>query len=85
VHAHDPNQHGPVDPGNSPDTILPRLRGQTSGSGSIIQLPGIVKSRPAKFQSVGSGTVLVGSLRGLAVSVVMVMVMVNSLAMAGGA
>ena len=81
MHAYDPDQYGPVDPGNRPDTILPRLRGQTSSNGGIVQLPGIVKSRPAKFQGVGSGTVLVGSLRRLAAS----MVMVNGLAMAGGA
>jgi len=42
-----------------------------------------VKSRPAKVQALGSGTVVVGSLRGLASGVVVVMV--NSLAMAGWA
>jgi hypothetical protein len=92
MHAHNPDQHRPIDPGHRPNTILSGLHGKASGNGSIVRLPGIVDSRPAKLQAVGAGivpsegikvcigaAVLFGLLRGLAASFV-----VNALAVAGG-
>jgi hypothetical protein len=54
VHAHDPDQHGPIDSGHRSNTILSGLRGKASGRGGIVGLPGIVQSRPAKLPVVGT-------------------------------
>ena len=53
MHAHDPDQHRPIEPAHSPDAILSRLHGEIMRA-RLVTLPGVVHGRPPKVTLVRS-------------------------------
>ena len=60
MHAHDPDQHGPIDSRDRSDAVLPRFCGETACRRGIIPLPGVMEGGATKLEAAGAGNGIKG-------------------------